>query len=106
MEQVIEEGNKLICEFMGLVGYNEKGHPDEYGYYHKRWDYLMPVVEKINNMKIKKIGKIDVIIYKSTCHINDEMQIIVEGTGRATIEAVWNTVILFIQWYNNQNKSK
>lgn len=41
------EGNKIIVEFVGLVGYNQKGHPAEYGYYDKQWGYLMEVVEKI-----------------------------------------------------------
>jgi hypothetical protein len=45
--------------------------------YHSSWNWLMPVVEKIN-----KSGDHDVIIYRSDCHINNKQQIIIEkGIG-------------------------
>lgn len=104
------EGNKLIAEFDGWVqDVNVKDrpywHPERnmtmYTYvdgfkYHLSWDWLMPVVEKIN-----KIKGFDIIIYKTTVHVNDDTQIIFETTDRINIiNAVWHAVVQFIQWYN------
>ena len=113
MEKEIIEGNKLIAEFMGLVAYNEKGHPYEYGYYHQRWDYLMEVVEKIEapgNFPDKTIKEgADFIIYCGNCSVNysdddREYNHTHPEACSTRIEAVWKSVILFIEWFNEQTK--
>jgi len=66
-QQEIEEGNKLIAEFEGMVYTNDdpKAYPQGYMFskelgaitvsdlqYHESWDWLMPVVEKIGDITI------------------------------------------------------
>lgn len=98
----VESGNKLIAEFMGVRWNNEPNSSIETKY-HSSWDWLMPVVEKINSG-----WKYDVIIFRTSCHINDELQVIVEsniGKDEKLIDCVWQAVIKFIQWHN-QNKTQ
>lgn len=97
----ILEGNKLIAEFLGW-----HLDPKRSLKYHSSWDWLMPVVEKINATR-----EYDVIIFRSGCHINDENDLIFETTleeGRASenlIGRVWPAIVRFIKWHNEQ-KSK
>jgi len=69
--------------------------------YHTSWDWLMPVVEKIESLSgttvlIKRIG-CEIIMYGKT---------ISKQTSDTKIEAVWLAVIEFIKWYNEKHKSK
>ena len=115
MKNIIEN-NKLIAEFLSV-----KIHPCETienfkflpieerglynGYfidelkYHEDWNWLMEVVEKIESLGYR------IEIVKHICRIylsNKETIIISENTPK--IEAVYNAVVEFIKWYNNQNK--
>jgi len=96
-EQEIREGNKLIAEFMinppMVTIFME---------YHKDWNWLMLVVGAINKIKLGDEA-FDVIIYKTTVHINDSRQILIETTGKDIIKAVWQAVVEFIKWYNVQS---
>jgi hypothetical protein len=109
----IEEGNKIIAEFMGgvLCDYPDGMFPGEKGYqfpnpvyrtsptwwnkhslmYDKSWDWLMPVVEKIKAIPTKDgtelIKKIDQIVH-SLCLIR------IGITHKLCAE--------FFQWYNSQ----
>ena len=112
MSKEIIEGNKLICEFMGLVGWNEKGDPNEYGYYHSQWGMLMPVVEKIEQLPTSTWVKIYGDKKLGECEISDEncdhdsngfWQPRASVQKISKIEAVWTCVIKFITWYNQQN---
>ena len=110
------ENNKIIAEFLSV-----KIHPCETienfkflpieerglynGYfidelkYHEDWNWLMVVVEKIESLGYR------IEIVKHICRIylsNKETIIISENTPK--IEAVYNAVVEFIKWYNNQNK--
>ena len=101
------ENNKLIAEFLSV-----KIHPIEErglynGYfidelkYHEDWNWLMVVVEKIESLGYR------IEIVKHICRIylsNKETIIISENTPK--IEAVYNAVVEFIKWYNNQNNYK
>lgn len=107
------EGNKLIVEFMGYgflpdsFGGKIPHYQDGYYFnpsfdespiilkeakYHSSWDWLRPVIDKIFTYSIahpEEAGKV--------CN----MKIIVN------IDAAWEMVAKFIQWYNdNQIKRK
>lgn len=123
----IQEGNKLIAEFMGKEWHGEIGYVGDFYFkhgvkdkddpisfmceaqYHERWDWLMPVVEKICGLTIGD----DVLYVKSayprTFGMKDE-----DGTSMVRlngftlhksdklIDATYSAVIEFINWYNTQ----
>lgn len=124
------EGNKLIGEFMGYTYGNISGwvHGSRIGFYKKddtgnivefynennlkynsSWDWLMPVVEKINTVCIERGGEL-------SNHSRDQEELsdpldnpkhwkswsyhyIHLSTKR---ESVWNDVVEFIEWYNKE----
>lgn len=128
----ITEGNKLIALFMGMDKlppryYNEMnpaleyfGKKDSHNYsnvvnemelnYHSHWDWLMPVVEKIESLKsVDGRGEVNYIvtIEESYCVVSQGGEnSIVEVIGDDKIESVWLTVVDFIQWYNTASKAE
>jgi len=67
--------------------------------YHSSWNDLMPVVEKI-----EKTGT-NVTIGNGECEITTWIRGFSRtGVFELKIDAVWHTVIEYIQWYNEQNK--
>ena len=113
------ENNKIIAEFLSV-----KIHPCETiekfkflpieerglynGYfidalkYHEDWNWLMEVVEKIESLNY-------VVEIKITwCRIkqieNGNVIVLRWEEEKTKIEAVYNAVVEFIKWYNNQNK--
>lgn len=118
--------NKIICLFMGDREYVWKTHyPDwaeleaqlldlEDVYFHSSWDWLMPVVEKIetlwNNGFNVYIGPFECIIRRQRTspdsELCQEVDIIhytpAEYTINSKIEACYTAVLKFINWYNNQ----
>jgi hypothetical protein len=103
------EGNKLISSFMGLAGKTGNEYPigigwctDEHMQYHSSWDWLMPVVEKIE--AIENSDDYEVDIFGNCCEIgtNDNHS----AVGKTKIEATWKAVVQFIQWYNQNKKEQ
>lgn len=114
----IEQGNKLIAEFMGCYGSTVYwgGEPFlRWGFkdthitsrwpvncfevetpYHSSWSLLMAVVEKIENDCLATVN-----ISMKTCIIkcNDDMGNKVARFTLSKIEAVWKCVIAYIEWY-------
>lgn len=125
--QQIIDGNKLIAEFMGAQikgdsvffiehpayyikdGSGFLAYEDEL-FYRERFDWLMPVVEKIESLEYKvNIERYGTIIRHSAEHAPfyilrtdiSECSII----NPKKIEHTYSAVIQFIQWYNtNQQK--
>lgn len=124
--KTIEESNKLIAEFMGATwefqeiiyqsyGWKfEKERPTKHSsmwhgteglLYHDSWDWLMPVVEKIeeetdyhfkidnNEVELYSIAHDKIVTYK---------QVFTTKTEDHKIQSVWYAVVEFIQWYNTQ----
>lgn len=116
-EPTIEQMNIALAAFEGRKFF---GHTiDRFGgntgntlpemKYRTSWDWLMPVVEKINHTIIPNNKyPAGVIIFKTTCHINDDMNILIETTitrNGTLIECVHDAVYQFITWYNQQNQN-
>ena len=122
------EGNKLIAEFMGAsfktqkIGENVRintywDNPPCYQgvnlenlKYHSSWDWLMPVVEKIENLitTIDEIGGGQVLIFNDCCKINPYKMDAPKGTlfevkGNKK-QSIWLACVEFIKWYNDQKK--
>jgi len=105
------ENNKLMAEFLGY----SQPHPEypQSTYWYKQgkppitilrfdtdWNWLMEVVDKINNYNnIFSINENKVIITNN--EKNEVILIVISGSMK---EAVYNACIQFIQWYN-QNKT-
>lgn len=99
MEKEIIKGNKLIADFMGIlteIKFNDlrtsKHFGDKLVIYHTSWDWLMPVVEKINKWHIgNECKKMDLYILQlSIC---------------SSIDMVWDATVQFITWYNQINST-
>lgn len=94
--------------------------------YHESWEWIMPVVEKIESLKPEGDYHFNVVIgfnnycgigvsirglcklsFESTEPIND-VQKGIYGTKSADskLEGVWLAVTRFITWYNNNIKNK
>ena len=143
------ENNKLIAEFVGKSGsvdfHDGKGYIPIYWYngingghktpykedeleYHKSWDWLMPVVEKIESLDLKEYGYIwkgidgeteynnqgiHVEIERNQCWIYMDLQLdpphyFNEKTYNTKfptkIEATYAAVVEFIEYYNTIKK--
>lgn len=113
------ESNKMIASFMGLgdnqpyqiwehIRSNASGEEtslywDNNLRYHDSFDWLMPVVEKIEGL-----GH-DVSILKNAvglqwCGIGKFSSNNTKATGTTKIEAIYSAVVEFIKWYNKQNQ--
>ena len=120
-EEEYNEGNKLIAEFMGLEK-NDFGYWVNKDYlfgaqlklfdfelkFHSSWDWLMPVVEKIEKdmdmwIRIERD-------YIFVCRFNDYSGIISSSNtfthNKGKIYGVWLAVVEFIKWYNSCQKEK
>ena len=75
------------------VSFNKNCTVDELQY-HKSWDWLMPVVEKIEQTND---GCTLVIIEDERCHIDNQKGFEIDSVGHTKIEAVYNAVIKFIK---------
>lgn len=105
----ILEKNKLIAEFMTLdktYGYlvlKQGEYSPEYQHfkYHESWEWLMGVVEKIEQMKVNKLHIASVVIDgRVGCEIKT-----FDGNFSITylankMEAVYTCVVTFIKYYN------
>ena len=127
------ENNKLIAEFMGytILQYSGNNNPvynipvrkedqpgigyvPEFMKYHKSWDWLMLVVEKIENIADDNLPHLSfsknnfcVLIgtYNSLITSGDlmgDLPMFNKHSG-SKIEATYKAVVEFIQWYN-ENK--
>lgn len=111
------ESNKLIAEFMGLEKTEREGkspvfkHALKKGFvkmeksvgnleYHTSWDWLMPVVEKIEAIK-----GVHIVIKTSVfCEIYKAGSTKAKGAGASKIESVYSAVVEFIKWHNQSKQ--
>lgn len=103
------ESNKLIAEFIGLVdsGFERKNKfnsetREEFTLdelkYHISWDWLMPVIKKIDSYANEKMTFAEYDDYRST---NWRM---IDNPSKYDISNVHKQVVQFIQWYNETQK--
>lgn len=110
--------NELIAEFMGLKSISKKEFekcPEkysiekesiiEYQRYHVDWNWLMPVVDKIESTPFSNFLYSSpgywVVIDGDSCEIKeDKLTIITKSKGVSKIDAVYKAVVEFIKWYN------
>lgn len=137
-EQEIVKGNKLIAEFIGLEK-NDFGYWINKDYlfnsqlklldfelkFHSSWDWLMPVVEKIENTKPfysvsnnagfwynDETDTVDRNKLQYLCIISDKSYRIIINSANYFPErdnklvATWFAVVEFIKWYNSCQKEK
>jgi len=109
--------NKLIAEFMGVVFhddenqyYNADGlHIGNTLQYHTSWDWLMPVVEKIEEIAIDddnltvKEHRYQVDMSYTQCSIYDHVRdgVIASADMGTKLSSTHRAVIEFIKEYNN-----
>ena len=102
--------NELIAEFMGLPKQGntyEEPYSGEYVEaielsYDESWDWLMPVVEKINTMKDYKYS-VSINYHYTTITDNQVTEIIMdEDTDTDTRSGCYNAVVKFIKQYNTE----
>ena len=103
MNKEILKGNKLIAEFEGRI--NELCHDNNTSSpynYEKSWDWLMPVVERIDS---RTPYDPRVTIEHNWCSIKvPDGRFDIEIIGSSRIEATYKAVVEFIKWYN-KNKT-
>ena len=115
------DANKLIAEFMGLDSFKDslaslyqgKINIDidvyEQAQYHTSWDWLMPVVEKIENTNLFPTTEnaVNVTIGATLyCLIQDNYgeKFEIVGQGKTKLLSVYQAVVEFINFYNKNNK--
>ena len=99
------ENNKIIAEFMGYAIIDKEGNHKDIDYkYHSSWDWLMKVVEKIEQEGAS------VIIGRFFCEIkyenplNQKQNYSLRLACGIKINAVYEATLDFIKWYN-KNKN-
>lgn len=132
--KTVEENNRLIAEFMGAEVYEAPNFHGKIIWWAKypfdntpmidervrnllnleyatSWDWLMPVVEKIEHSSIGEYISFSVNVINQSCciycHFKNAQDGVIYQTpwGQAPdtkIEAVYSAVIEFINWYNQQ----
>jgi len=104
--------NELIAEFMGIPVNHQYGlevqlpldNPSKNGYwtrpmYEESWDWLMPVVEKIETL-----GYFCMINKWTSVYTGSDGERIQVTTveGKSKIQNTYKAVVEFIKWYNQQ----
>jgi len=104
----ISNSNVLMAHFMGLKCGNDWEvrseiaqwcHPMDLKY-DKSWDWLMPVVEKIETMDygFKMCRKVVEVYVDST------KEVILKTKESCRMESLFKAVVEFINWYNANKK--
>jgi len=99
------ENNKLIAEFMGMqltdIGWydNEEvlGLNDntfDKLKFHKCWDWLMPVVDKIEDMGC------EIVVTNGECTISGSNDYYKKSIGKSRRDTTYKAVVEFINEYN------
>lgn len=108
---ITKKGNKLIAEFMTdepevLAHDLKKAGTLESMDYHDMWDWLMPVVEKIESLgfQVYMVWYPHTQVWQCTIYDKDQLRCLTQNGGvhADKMKITWKSVIEFIQWYNTQ----
>jgi hypothetical protein len=106
--KTIEENNRMIAEFMGKEWHKSFFkdvciiNPSNISYqFHISWDWLMPVVDKIESFEGTHGNNYKFTIQNETSYI-DCTNIISSPSVKSKIESTYQVVVEFIEWYNEQ----
>lgn len=119
--KTLEENALLIATFEGYKTFHENGywqiHYSEDNErtaidtaYHSDWNWLMVVVEKIEEIALTdtatcKVHRFRVNMEYNQCHIIDTKTDDIVGEGEVgKLDSTYKAVIEFINWYNSQSK--
>ena len=110
--------NELIAEFMGLKREVHSGlYPSQSGLtfdrapeplYDKSWDWLMPVVDKIDHLYRQDFPPGEEFIRRVLAHdwpIDEHYTDVVALPLGTPIAEVYAAIIQFIHWYNKNSES-
>jgi hypothetical protein len=97
----MEESNKLIAEFMGYTHQSDSAFKDENGFWNdfevfETWDWLMPVVEKIDEVSDENtLFKVE----HNRAFIEDieNYHIFIDVIASSRLEATYKAVVEFIK---------
>lgn len=116
-QEEITTGIEVIAEFMDSLTVDMHGNIKEdltSFKYHSSWDWLMPVVERIEKMPLHELiyktssSRFPIVyMYQDRCIIKDtgDQTIANVFDGRGRLMATYGAVIEFIIWYNLNNKN-
>jgi len=109
------EKNKLIAEFMqkgsegfGLYDFDGSHWRLDQLEFHSSWDWLMPVVDKIEGLTEVDTNGCFFVLESIGNHskfiLDDGTRIFGDTVEDTRQESIFIAVVEFIQWYNKQNK--
>ena len=92
--------NKLIAEFMDLKSTGLSIYKESDYKYHTSWDWLMPVVEKIDEVSDENtLFKIE--YNRAFVEDIENYYIFIDVTTSSRLEATYKAVVEFIKKHNN-----
>ena len=92
----MKNNNKLIAEFMGVGKLHEAQSSNQWNQYHTSWDWLMPVVEKIECTHDDNGDCFNVMMEAFECTISG-LGLTLCLNGHTKMDATYKAVVEFIK---------